>query len=258
MIVACCLISLLSSCMSTRKAVYLNDVKETTVFSTIGPLEEIIREKDLLSIAVNSLSSDASAVFNTPNLTRIESTTATGDVVRPVGYLVGPDGTIKFPILGVIKVVGLTKQQLQAYITEALIERKLLAQPIVDIRFLNYEVTVIGEVARPTIINVPDEKITLLEALGLAGDITIYGKRSNVLIIREGEGEREVEKVAVRVNLNSKDFLTSPYYYLKSNDVVYVEPTKARVAGASRLNLFLPAIISAFTASILIFDRLAR
>ena len=242
------------SCVNTRKALYFNDVQDATFFNTIGPFEEVIQENDLLSIAVNSLDPDATLIFNTPNLTRVESTSATGNIVRPAGYLVDPNGTIKFPILGVIRVAGLTKQQLQEYITTALLERKLLKEPVVDIRFLNYKVTVLGEVARPTVINVPSEKITLLEALGLAGDITVYGKRNNVLVIREEKGG----KTANRINLNSKDFLTSPYYYLKSNDVVYVEPTKAKVAAASRLNLYLPALISAFTASILIFDRLGR
>lgn len=249
-------ITLLFSCVNPRKAIYFNNVKDATVFNTVGPFEEVIQENDLLSIAISSLNPDASAIFNMPNITQVESSTAKGNLVRPAGYLVDPDGNIKFPIIGVIKAAGLTKQQLQEYIITALAARKLLAEPVVDIRFLNYKVTVLGEVAQPTVINVPSEKITLLEALGLAGDITIYGKRSNILVIREGE--RAGEKIAKRVNLNSSDFLTSPYYYLKSNDVVYVEPNKARMASATRLNLFLPAIISGLSATVIIFDRLGR
>jgi polysaccharide export outer membrane protein len=115
-------------------------------------------------------------------------------------------------------------------------------------------VTVLGEVATPTVISVPSEKISLLEALGLAGDITLYGKRHNVLVIRQVDGKR----VTHRVNLNSAELFTSPYYYLQANDVVYVEPNKARVTSASRLNQYLPAIVSSFSVLILVINILAN
>jgi len=116
----------------------------------------------------------------------------------------------------------------------------------VNIRYLNYKVTVIGEVGHPTVINVPNEKISLLEALGLAGDLTIYSKRDNVLIIREIEGAKSFQ----RINLNTNELFTSPYYYLKSNDVVYVETNKNKVASTSRGVIWIPVIFSAFATAV--------
>ena len=122
----------------------------------------------------------------------------------------------------------------------------MLVDPIVNIRYLNYKVTVIGEVGHPTVINVPNEKISLLEALGLAGDLTIYSKRDNVLIIREIEGAKSFQ----RINLNTNELFTSPYYYLKSNDVVYVETNKNKVASTSRGVIWIPVIFSAFATAV--------
>jgi polysaccharide export outer membrane protein len=242
------------SCVNTRKATYFNNLGDSSTFHTVAVPEQVIEKNDLLSINVSSINPNAAEIFNMPNQTNVQTTTETNGTLRPAGYLVANDGTIRFPMLGNIRAAGFTKKQLQENIRLALIERKLLLDPVVEIRFLNFKVTVLGEVARPTVITVANEKITLLEALGLAGDITIFGKRSNVLVIRE-DGER---KVTQRINLNSNELLSSPYYYLQSNDVVYVEPNKARVASSTRLNLLLPAIISGVTAVVIIFDRLAQ
>jgi polysaccharide export outer membrane protein len=153
-----------------------------------------------------------------------------------------------------VKASGLTKKQLKEYITKTLTQRQLLTDPVVTIRYLNYKVTVLGEVAHPTVINVPDEKISLLEALGLAGDMTIYAKRDNVMVIREDEGKRVVK----RLNLNSKDLFTSPYYYLKSNDIIYVEPNKAKISAASNTRTWLPVVLSGLSLTAIIVDRLTR
>jgi polysaccharide export outer membrane protein len=118
---------------------------------------------------------------------------------------------------------------------------------------MNFRVTVLGEVRNPNVIPVPNEKISLLEAIGLAGDLTIYGKRENVLVIREENGQ----KIIKRINLNSNELLTSPYYYLKSDDVVYVEPNKSRVA-SSRSSEWVPVVISALSFAAIIVDRVTR
>src|SRR6201999_1954883 len=120
------------------------------------------------------------------------------------------------------KAGGLTPHQLELVIEDTLASQKLLTDPIVTVRFLNFRVTVLGEVAKPSTINVSNEHISILEALGLAGDLTIFAKRDNVLLIRE-EGNTKVIK---RLNLNSAELLSSPYYYLKTNDIVYVEPNR--------------------------------
>jgi polysaccharide export outer membrane protein len=156
------------------------------------------------------------------------------------------------PILGNIQAAGLSKNQLKNNITQMVLDKKLLIDPIVNIRHLNFEVTVIGEVGHPTVINVPNEKISLLKALGLAGDITIYGKKDNVLVIRETQGNKKVK----HVDLNSKDFLTSPYYYLLPNDVVYVEPNKDKVASVGRGRQLVPAILSGLSVVVIVLDRI--
>jgi len=142
-----------------------------------------------------------------------------------IGYLVNLNGDILFPVLGKIHAQGLTKSQLQALLTKQLVDTKQLIDPIVTIRQLNFRVSVLGEVSKPGVYTTPNEKISLLEALSFAGDITIYGKKDNVLLIREDD---KGDKLIVRIDLTSSGLFTSPYYYLKSNDVIYVEPSQNR------------------------------
>ena len=167
------------------------------------------------------------------------------------GYLVNSDGNIQLPILGFIPVAGRTTKDVKESITATLLEKKLLIDPIVTIHHLNYEVTVIGEVGKPSVINVPSEKISLLKALGLAGDITVYGKKDNVLLIREINGKRRVK----RLDLNSPDFLRSPYYYLQPNDVVYVEANKQKISNASGTRQTIAIVLSGLSLVLLALDR---
>ncbi|MDO6431483.1 polysaccharide biosynthesis/export family protein [Flavitalea sp. BT771] len=237
------------SCVNSRKAIYFNNIQDTTVNSSLTNTEPVIQTNDLLNISVTSLNPEATMVFNTPNITTPVSATSTGTTPAAggygasqlMGYLVNADGNIKFPVLGLVKAAGLTKRQLEALITDSLSQRKLLVDPIVTARFLNFRVTVLGEVARPTTLNIANERISILEAVGLAGDLTIYAKRDNVLLIRESGGQ----KIVKRLDLSSSEILTSPYYYLKTNDVVYVEPRKEKIASTSRTQQLLPIILSA-------------
>ncbi|MEO7046304.1 MAG: SLBB domain-containing protein, partial [Ferruginibacter sp.] len=135
--------------------------------------------------------------------------------------------------------------------TNMILTKKLLIDPLVEIRFLNYEVTVLGEVAKPTVITVPSEKLSLLKALGLAGDLTIYGRRDNVLLIREENGEKKTR----HIDLNSGSFFNSPYYYLQPNDVIYVQPNKAKVASVGRTQQLLPILLSSLSIIVVVLDR---
>lgn len=240
----------LASCVNTKKATYFNDLKNTTITTKTPVPETVIQKNDLLNITVSSLDAGASAVFNAPNILPVTTTNNT-----LLGYLVGNDGTIQFPILGAIKAEGLTKDQLKETIQKKLVDQDLLKDPIVSVRFLNFKVTVLGEVKNPTVIDVTNEKISLLEAIGLAGDLTIYAKRDNVLIIRENaNGDKDVK----RINLNSIELLSSPYYYLKSNDVVYVEANRSKVASSGRGQYWIPAVLSALSFLAIIFDHYAK
>jgi polysaccharide export outer membrane protein len=193
-------------------------------------------------------------MFNMTNKSEARTSTSTGEIIESSGYLVNSNGYIRFLALGLIKAEGLSKRQLAENIRKEISDRKLLVDPVIEIRHLNYKVTVLGEVNRPTVITVPDEKITLLEALGIAGDLTIFAKRTNVLVIRTEGGKR----LAKRIDLNSNNLLNSAYYNLKPNDVVYIEPNKAKVMSASRLYQLLPAIVSGLSVLVVVIDRLTR
>lgn len=248
-------ILLAASCVSTKKATYFNNVGDSS-FNTSGvDLEPVIQNSDLLSIYVSDLNPEATLVFNKLNLpAATTSSSGPGSISPSIGYLVNQDGNIQFPVLGNIKAAGSTKKQLVEKITKSLVDKKLLIDPIVNISFLNYRVTVLGEVGRPTVITVANEKISLLEALGLAGDLTIYARRDNVLLIREENGK----KLLKRINLNSNEIFSSPYYYLKTNDVVYVEPNKTKVASVSRSNQITPIIFSALSFATIVIQYLFK
>jgi polysaccharide export outer membrane protein len=247
------LLIIFCSCADTRKVTYFNDLGEGVIPSAAVNLEPVISKSDILSITVTSPNPEATVMFNAPNMAMTTTTAgaAVGNIAPSSGYLVSQDGYIDFPGLGKVMAAGLSKQKLKEDITAQLVNSKLLIDPIVTVRFLNYRVTVLGEVARPTVVTVPNEKISILEAIGLAGDLTIYAKRDNVLLIREEKGT----KVVKRINLNTSEIFTSPYYYLKSNDVVYVEPNNAKVASASRSQQLLPTVISALSFIAIILTR---
>ncbi len=243
-----------SNCTPTQNAVYFYNATDSGVVSRNINLEEpFIQKNDLLSISISSLNAEATAIFNAPNTQATSTSTSTGSTSAG-GYLVNSEGNVQMPILGNVKAEGLTKRQLKASITQMINEKKLLVDPIVTIRHLNYEVSIIGEVGKPTVINVPSEKISLLKALGIAGDITIYGKKHNVLLIREEEGKRTIN----RINLNDEKFLTSEFYYLKPNDVVYVEPNERKIKNANRNQQLLPTILSGLSIIAIIVTNLIR
>ncbi len=241
----------LTSCVNVKKATNFHDVPDSEFRMTMENLEPVIKENDLLSISVSSLNPEATEVFNASNVSVTQTSTATGTTTQASGYLVDQEGFIRFPFLGKIKAAGKSKQALREEITMELADRKLLLEPIVDIRYLNYRVSVLGEVKDPSVLTIPSEKVTLLEALGLAGDLTVYAKRDNILLIRE---EENVKKL-VRLDLTSDEIFTSPYYNLKSNDIIYVEANKAKVASTSNVNQWLPIILSSLSLAVIALDR---
>ncbi len=247
----CVILFLITSCTNTKNATYFYGSGEGTIKSNTPLPESIIRKNDILNITITSLNPDAypttpqeGGVAN-PNIPAAAGTTS---------HLIDSDGFITLPLLGNIKADGLTKTQLKENIVKGFIEKELLKDPIVTIRFVNFRVTVLGEVNNPTVVPVPNEKISLLEAIGLAGDLTIYARRDNVMILREENNQ----KIIKRLDLNTSDLFSSPYYYLKSNDIVYVEPNKARVASSSRSNQWLPIVISGLTLLAIIADRVIK
>lgn len=247
-IVFCLFVYSFSSCISQKQITYF---QTPTPDSTAVP-EDIqnryvptIQPNDLLGINVNSLNPEASSIFNPYVGIEQRSTFQTPNgqipVLPAVGYLVDVDGNVQLPLVGKIKIGGLTTIAARDIIQEKL--KPYLKEPTVAVRFLNFKVSVLGEVVRPSMFSVPNEQMTLPEALSLAGDITIYGRRDNVLIIREIDGKREFG----RIDMTRRDLFKSPYYYLHPNDIIYIEPGKARLTSADRFYTILPSIISALS-----------
>lgn len=235
---------LFTSCASTKGVVYFNEIGDTKIKSPYGLQEPVIQVNDIISIVISSLNPEASAVFNAPNESSFVTSSASSTNNRlTIGYLVNTEGNIQFPILGSIHVAGMTKSELSKYLADQLTEKKLLVDPIATVRNLNYKVSILGEVNRPGVYSIPNEKLTLLEALSFAGDLTIYAKRTNLLLIREND---KGEKIIRRLDITNPDILTSPYYYLQSNDVIYVEPIRNRLA-RERSTQTIPVILSALS-----------
>ena len=225
-----CVVVLCTSCASSKKVVYLQDVVPLKQQDIEQKYEVYIHNDDLLAIMVNSKNPELALPFNMP-MVSYQLGSQTAPQQRVLGYLVDTNGDIDFPILGKLHVAGLTRLQLTDMIKQRLIDEDLIKDPIVTVQFLNYKVSVMGEVIRPGSFNISGDRITLLEALSMAGDLTIYGRRDRVAVIREKDGKRTI----LMHDLRSSDIFNSPCYYLQQNDIVYVEPNKAK-AGQSEIN----------------------
>ena len=220
------LTALLVSCSAPKEVLYLQDITSLKEEVIDKNYEVIIHKDDLLAILVNSKDPELALPFNMPLVTY-----QIGAQQRLLGYLVDQNGDIDFPILGKLHVEGLTRMQVTELIKQKLMEEDLIKDPIVTVQFLNFKVSVMGEVARPGTFDISGDRITLLEALSMAGDLTIYGRRDRVAVIREKDGKRRI----LYHDLRSSDIFQSPCYYLQQNDIVYVEPNKAKT-GQSRIN----------------------
>lgn len=217
------MILMLGSCASSKKVAYFQNAVDGVVAQSEGLYDAKIMPKDILTITVSTTNPEAATPFN---LTVSNTLNSTGQMYSGSGvlqtYLVDNDGEIDYPVIGTIKVAGLTKNECQELVKSKI--KAFLAEeenPIVTVRMSSYRVTIIGEVRSPGVIPVGTEKMSILEALASAGDLTIYGKRDNVMLIRE---DANGQKTIHRLNLNDANIISSPYYYLQQNDIVYVEP----------------------------------
>ena len=228
--------ALLSSC-ATPKIAYLQDMQPGTAEQVLNTKHIRVRPEDKISILVNSKDPLLSNLFNLPIISRQVGTIASNSGNQGIsGYTVNKDGNIDFPVLGEVHVAGMTREEIASHIKNELIRQNLVKDPVVTVEFMNLTVSVLGEVTHPGRFNIDKDKITLLEAISMAGDLTVYGKRNNVMVQREENGKNVIYKV----NLNSGyDLYASPAYYLQQNDVVYVEPNsvKARQATVNGNNI---------------------
>jgi polysaccharide export outer membrane protein len=236
---------LTDSCVSTKKIVYFKNQNDTTNLSSQAITENYeptIQPDDILAIAVSSISGMENPtivqLFNMPNtsIPTYNSAPGVSSNLQVGGYLVDKEGNIDFPVIGKINISGETPDNAKDSLQVKL--KNYLKDPIVNIRFINFKITVLGEVNRPSTYVMPNEKVTVLDALGMAGDMTIFGKRDNVLIIREENGRREF----AHLDINSRDIFNSNFFYLHQGDVVYVEPSRAKISLNNPINTYYPII----------------
>lgn len=211
----------LASCVNSRNLQYVQGQFDTALISKYIINDPVVQKGDLISITVYSDNAVATALYNLPNVT---GTSTSGASAATSGYLVDEHGNIQFQGIGNLQVAGLTKLQLTALLDSRLIV--FLQHPYYNIRFLNYKITLIGEVNREGVYTIPNESVNVLEAIGMAGGLNVYARRQNVLIIREANGKREF----ARLDLTNPDLFKSPYYFLQQNDMVVIEQLKGKIA----------------------------
>lgn len=226
-VVAVCAL-LLAACSTPKEIVYFQDLPATdTVLSVIAPTEIKVMPKDKLSIIVTAQQPRLTNLFNLPYMSKqIGMEGTSGNTSNGIlCYTVDSKGNIDFPVLGTLHVAGMTREQIAAYVKQELMSRDQVKDPVVTVEFVNFTVSVMGEVNHPGRFSIDKDKVTILDALSQAGDLTIYGKREKVMVMRS-EGEKQS---VYRINLCSGNSVyNSPAYYLKQGDVVYVEPNDTR------------------------------
>lgn len=229
---------MLGGCSTPKNVAYFQDLDETVVTEVTERTAIRVQPEDKLSIVVTSKDPSLAAMFNLPIISnragQSASVSGTGSTIRTyagnyndgiANYTVSPQGTIEFPVLGTLKIEGMTRNEVAAFIKGELMGRDLIKDPTVVVEFLNVGISIMGEVGHPGRYDLNRDNISLLEALSLAGDLTIQGKRDNVLVIREENGKMQTYRVDLT---NAREMLKSPGYYLKQNDIIYVEPNGVR------------------------------
>ncbi len=244
---------LLTSCVSREKIVYYQNI--TDLGDTKNTYEARLKPDDLLMIIV-SAPDGAADEFNLPAVSVVGTSMAgpldaSATQLRYQSYLIDKDGNIDFPVLGTIKLGGLTRTEALQQLRKELLN--YIKDPVINLRIINFEISVSGEVVRPGNFNIQTERITLPEALTLAGDMTIYGNRKKVLIIRENEGKISHNYV----DMTNADFINSPFYYLTQNDMVYVEPNKTKI-NSSAVGPNISVAISAVSVLIALAALITR
>jgi polysaccharide export outer membrane protein len=233
----------ISSCSSRKNLTYFNQLNEKSISLVNQNFDPIIQTGDILYVGITSADPLSSAQFNSSNVQ--------GQQLQSIaGLLIGSEGTIEIQKIGNVVAKGKTKAQLAQEIKQKLLP--YLKEPIVNIRFMNYRVTVLGEVNRPATVNIPGERISILEVLGLCGDLTPFGNRKNVLLIHDNNGVKEFH----RLNLNDSSIFNSPHFYLQNNDVLYVEPNNTKAYTTSQTAVILPIVMSTATLLVILLQSI--
>ncbi|ATP57968.1 sugar transporter [Pedobacter ginsengisoli] len=244
----------MSSCGVKYKSVpYFQDLPVDSVLTEQISNKTVLKieKNDILAITVSSLNPEASAIFNLGNTSSSQGngSSSIDPMLTANGFAVDQEGAIQLPLIGDIKVEGLTTIK-----ARELIQNKLLAylkEPVVSLRLVNFKVNVLGDVARPGVYPIQNERVTVSEAISMAGDLNITAVRTNVLLIREKQGKREY----IRLNMQSKELFNSPYYYMQNNDLLYVQPGNAKYASVDSSYRNVSIILSALSVLALLISR---
>jgi len=239
LLIICCLDS---SCVSNKKIAYFQDIQAVDKAPLNGAtkfIEPVIQPDDIVSVNIFTLNPQSGAIINQAATTPSLGGNTNGSLsTQSTGFLVDKNGEIELSLIGKIKIAGLTTYQAKELIRDKV--SQFYKEPNVQLRFVNFKVSVLGEVNSPSAYTLPNEKVTILDALSLAGDLTIYGRRENILVVRDNDGKKEF----ARLNLNSSEIFNSPFYYLKQNDVVYVEPNKRKISATNSAQLQTISLIT--------------
>lgn len=248
------LLALLCSCGVKYKTVpYFTDLPAGDVISDIenqGVLK--IQKNDILAITVSSLDEKSDAYFNLGNMGAAQAGAAGAASSGPAGYIVDQKGQVQLPYLGSVRVEGLSTSEARKLIETKLEDGKFLIKPILNLRLANFKISVLGDVVRPGVYPVQSERITIMEAIAMAGDLTITAKRNDVLLIREIDGKRQ----QIRLDLQKTDLFNSPYYYLQNNDVLYITPSSAKYASVDTSYRNISLVLSTLSVVALVISRL--
>ena len=212
----------ISSCATSKRLSYFQNIPESerpVAIQVASYSEPVIRPDDILEININTVDPQAAMVINNRNEGALHPSAS--------GYLVDKAGFVEIPVLGRVKLAGMSTFEAKAHLQQ--LTSSFYRNPVTEVRFTNFRVTVLGEVDNPASYVMPNERVSILDAIGYAGDLTVYGKRNNVLLIRRNTSG---ENMAIRMDLTDKAILNSPYFYLKQNDIVYVEPSRTRLLNA--------------------------
>lgn len=245
----------ISSCSAPKNIAYFKDIPDSVkqqVVQLAAYQTPVIQPGDILQVNIQTLDPDATTLLNQKNTTEwpvmgsgnTPGTTNPGPAIS--GYTVDKDGAILLPLIGKIQVVDKTTDSVRTEITAK--ASQFYKDPVVNVRFANFKITVLGEVARPSSYVMPGEKVTLMDAIGIAGDLTIYGKRENVLLIRDDNGQKKF----VRLNLNDSKIFSSPYLFLHQGDIVYVEPNKSKASSTDMAQVRRISIIASVLSLLIV------
>ncbi|AVR46881.1 sugar transporter [Christiangramia fulva] len=240
----------LFSCATRDEVVYFQKAEDINGMKNLLDYEPVIEKNDVLRINVSSRNEEVVKPFQM-NLGNQQSGGGGGQNLSLTGYLVDPKGYIQFPVLGQVKVAGKTRTELEQDLQEQI--RSMVTDAVVSVRIVNFKITVLGEVGSPGRISVDDGRMTLPQLIAEAGDISYSGKRENILVIREVDGVKSMG----RVDITSSDVFNNPYYYLRQNDIVYVEPTYKKIKSAGFITSYtgIFSLIGSITGLIFLFSR---